>query len=90
MPKPLIAMIDMDPTVEQMLMYTMGFFFPYTGAILYIMTSANINTIVQYVRKPAKEHGWSAHRSLGLDHISLFLSHTLSHSAKLNVPNCMA
>ena len=33
MPRPLIAIIDIDPTVEQMEMYIIGFRLPYFGAM---------------------------------------------------------
>jgi hypothetical protein len=47
MPNALMAMIEIDPTVLHMEMYTNGFFLPYFGAILYIMTNANTETMAQ-------------------------------------------
>jgi len=40
-------MTDTEPTVEQIEIYTSGFFLPYIGAILYIMTAAKTATMKQ-------------------------------------------
>ena len=47
MPNALIAMMEIEPTVLHIEMYTNGFFLPYFGAILYIMTNAKMETMAQ-------------------------------------------
>jgi hypothetical protein len=53
MPIALTDMTDTDPTVEQIERKMSGFFLPYNGATLYIMTTAKTPTIRQKMRNPA-------------------------------------
>lgn len=51
-PKPLMAITDIDPTREQMEIYTAGLVRPYLGTTAYIMTRLNTRTVKQYIMKP--------------------------------------
>lgn len=44
MPKALMDMTEMEPTVEQIDRYISGFFLPYLGAIRYIIILAKTET----------------------------------------------
>jgi hypothetical protein len=47
MPKALTAMMETEPTVEQIERYMRGFLRPYLGETLYIMTVEKTATIAQ-------------------------------------------
>ena len=51
-PKPLIAIMETEPTREQIEIYTMGFVRPYFGTTEYIMKRENTTTQKQYNRNP--------------------------------------
>lgn len=94
-PKPLMAIMETEPTREQIEIYTMGFVRPYFGTTEQIMKREKTTTQKQYNRNP-KRIAISLFRKVGQDKIS-YDEHTwlqskvqnLIHSLDRLVRRCM-